>query len=62
MRDLKVLLIDVDVAIVGEEAVVSFTRVDEFIDVPTRRPQHLSVRVTRTLRRLDGKWRFAAGK
>lgn len=62
VRELQVRLLDVDVAVVGEEAVVSFTRVDDFIDVPTRRPQHLSVRVTRTLRRVDGKWRFASGK
>jgi TolB-like protein len=62
VRDLKVRLLDVDVAVVGDEAVVSFTRVDDFVDVPTRRPQHLSVRVTRTLRRADGTWRFARGR
>ena len=49
---------DVDAAIVGDETVVSYTRVDDFVDVPTRRPQHLSLRMTRTLR-VDGSWRFA---
>lgn len=60
VRDLKVRIDDMDVAVSGDEAVVSYTRVDDFVDIPTRRPQHLSLRVTRTLRRVDGRWRFAS--
>ena len=60
VRDLKVRLEDVDVAISGDEAIASYTRVDDFVDIPTQRPQHLSLRVTRTLRRVDGRWRFAS--
>jgi len=60
VRDLKVRITDIDIAVVGGEAVVSYTRVDDFVDVPTRRPQHLSLRVTRTLRQVDGHWRFAS--
>lgn len=59
VRDLRVRIDDVDVAVSGEDAVVSYTRVDDFVDIPTGRPQHLSLRVTRTLRRVDGRWRFA---
>jgi TolB-like protein len=60
VRDLEVRIADVDIAVVGDDAVVSYTRIDDFVDVPTRRPQHLSLRVTRTLRRVDGGWRFAS--
>jgi hypothetical protein len=33
---------------------------DDFVDIPTQRPQHLSLRVTRTLRRVNDRWRFAS--
>lgn len=62
VRDLKVRLEDVDVSIIGEEAAVSYTRIDDSVDVETRRPQHLSVRVTRMLRLVDGRWRFASAQ
>jgi hypothetical protein len=39
-----------------------FTRTDDFIDVPSGRPQHMTVRLTKTLRRVDGRWRFVAGQ
>jgi TolB-like protein len=60
VRDLKVRIADVDVAVVGDEAVVSYTRIDDFVDIALRRPQHLSIRATRTLRRVNGRWRFAS--
>ncbi len=39
---------------------MSYTRVDDFVDIPTERTQHLTLRVTRTMRRVDGRWRFAS--
>ena len=60
VRDLRVRIDDVDIAVAGEQAVVSYTRIDDFVDIPTQRPQHLSIRVTRTLRRVDSRWRFEA--
>ncbi len=57
--DLRMRIDNIDVAIVGEESVVSYTRTDDFVDVPTGRPHHVSLRVTRRLRREAGVWRFA---
>jgi TolB-like protein len=61
-RDLRVTLEDVDVAVAGDEAIVSYTRKDDFVDGPTGRPMHVSGRVTKLLRRADGEWRLAPGR
>jgi TolB-like protein len=60
--DLRVKLEDIDVAIAGDEAIVSYTRKDDFVDAPTGRPMHVSGRVTKLLRRTDGQWRLAPGR
>ena len=60
VRDLHVDIERVEVAVIGEEAVVSYTRTDDFVDVQTGRPQHASIRLTKTLRRVEGRWRFAS--
>jgi class 3 adenylate cyclase/TolB-like protein/ketosteroid isomerase-like protein len=62
VRDLRVAIDRVDVAVVGDEAVVSYTRTDDFLDVRTGRPMHVAVRLTKTLRREDGAWKLAGGK
>ena len=62
VRDLKVTIDNVDIAVVGDEAVVSYTRTDDFADARTGRPMHVSVRLTKVLRRTDGTWKLAAGK
>jgi len=62
VRDLRVRIDQVEAAVIGDEAVVSYTRTDDFIDVPTERPQQVSVRLTKMLRRVGGRWRFAAGR
>jgi len=62
VRDLKVAIENVDIAVVGEEAVVSYTRTDDFADVRTGRPMHVSVRLTKVLRRQDGSWKITGGK
>jgi class 3 adenylate cyclase/TolB-like protein/ketosteroid isomerase-like protein len=61
-RDLQVKLEDIDVVVVGDEAVVSYTRIDDFADIRTGRPMHVSVRLTKTLRRENGTWKMAAGR
>jgi hypothetical protein len=40
----------------------SATRTDDFVDVQTGRPGHVSVRLTKTLRRVDGRWLFASSR
>ena len=58
VRELRIAFADPDVAVRGDQAVVSYTRVDDFADATTGRPVHLSVRLTKTLARLDGRWRI----
>ena len=53
---------DIDVAIAGDEAIVSYTRKDDFVDAPTGRPMHVSGRVTKLLKRFGGKWQLAPGR
>ena len=62
VRDLHVNIDNVDMAVVGDEAVVSYTRTDDFLDARTGRPMHVAVRLTKTLRRVDGAWKMAGGK
>ena len=59
VRDLRVGIDHVEAAVVGDEAVVSYSRTDDFVDVQTGRPGHVAVRLTKTLRRVDGRWLFA---
>jgi ketosteroid isomerase-like protein len=61
-RDIRVTIENVDAAVVGDEAIVSFTRTDDFVDTATGRPQRVTVRLSKTLRRVEGAWRFAPGK
>jgi TolB-like protein len=58
VRDLRVRIDRLEAAVVGEEAVVNYTRSDSFLDVPTQRRLRVSARVTKTLRRVDGEWKF----
>jgi TolB-like protein len=62
VRDLRVAIDNVVVAVVGGEAVVSYSRTDDFVDVPTGRPMHVALRVTKNLLQKDGSWVLAAGK
>jgi TolB-like protein len=62
VRDLRVGIDRVEAAVIGEEAAVSYTRTDDFVDVQTGRPGHVSVRLTKTLRRVDGRWHFASAR
>ena len=60
--NLRVKLEDIDVAIAGDEAIVSYTRRDDFVDAPTGRLMHVSGRVTKLLRRTEGRWQLAPGR
>ena len=62
VRDLHVGIDNIDMAVVGDEAVVSYTRTDDFLDVRTGRPMHVAVRLTKTLRRVNGAWKMAAAR
>jgi adenylate cyclase len=58
---LRVAIDNVDVVVVGDEAVVSYTRTDDFADARTGRPMHVSVRLTKTMRRDAGAWKIVPG-
>jgi TolB-like protein/ketosteroid isomerase-like protein len=62
VKDLKIVISDVDAAVVGDEAVVSYTRTDDFTDARTGRPMHVQVRLTKTLKRTGSGWKLAAAK
>jgi ketosteroid isomerase-like protein len=49
---------EIDIAVVGDEAVVSYTRTDHFVDRRTGRPMEIAVRLTRMLVRHDGQWKL----
>jgi hypothetical protein len=59
---LRVAIDNVVIAVVGGEAVVSYSRTDDFVDTQTGRPMHVALRVTKTLARKDGAWVLTAGK
>ncbi len=54
--DLHVEFSDVRVAIIGDEAAVSFTRRDRFIDRASGEPQDVTVRVTKRFARKTNGW------
>src|SRR5215475_9769983 len=62
VRDLRVGIDHVEAAVVGDEAAVTYARTDDFVDVQTGRPGHVAVRLTKTLRRVDGRWLFATSR
>lgn len=60
VRDLRVAIADVEVVVLGDEAIASFTRTDDFVDGETGEPMHMVVRLTKNLERRDGTWRMRA--
>jgi serine/threonine protein kinase/TolB-like protein len=61
-RELRVTLSDIDIAVWGDEAAVSCTREDQFVDTQTGRPVKLHTRFTKIFVRTDGAWRIAGKK
>jgi adenylate cyclase len=62
VRNLVIAVENIDLAVVGDEAVVSFTRIDRFADVRTGRPMHVAVRLTKMLRRENDQWKLVRGE
>lgn len=62
MKDLRIAISDVEAAVVGDEAVVSYTRTDDFSDARTGRAMHVSLRLMKTLKRTAEGWKLAPGK
>jgi TolB-like protein/ketosteroid isomerase-like protein len=62
VRDLEVRLSGIDVAVAGDEALVSYTREDAFVDERSGRPVHLDTRLSRLLAKRDGVWKIGARK
>lgn len=59
-QNLHVTIRDVDIAIRGNEAAVSYTREDQFIDAETRQNVRLEVRLTKIFTLMDGTWKIAS--
>jgi hypothetical protein len=56
--DLHVTISDVEMRVVDENAIVSFTRTDEFVDKVSGQHVRMPVRLTKTLHFEDGGWRI----
>jgi ketosteroid isomerase-like protein len=57
-KDLKVKFAKVDILVEGDEALATFTRIDDFLDLETSLPVHLEVRVSNVLALQNGTWRI----
>src|SRR5262249_39302299 len=62
VRDLRIAIDHIDIAVVGDEAVASYTRTDDFVDIRSGREMHLAVRLTKTLLKQAGAWKLAGSK
>lgn len=61
-QSLRVTIRDVDIAIRGNEAAVSYTREDQFIDAQTGRSVKLDTRLTKIFVRTEGTWKIVVGR
>ena len=61
-QDLQVTISDIDIAVQGDEAAVSYTREDAFIDVKTKQKVKLDVRFTKIFVRTEDGWKMVVGK
>ena len=61
-RDLRVTIQDVHITVSGDEAAVSYTREDEFIDAKTGKKVKLDARLTKIFVRQDGGWKMTIGR
>jgi eukaryotic-like serine/threonine-protein kinase len=58
IRDLRVVIADIEIVAIGDEGVVSFTRTDDFVDRETGEPMHMVVRLTKAVEKREGIWRM----
>jgi TolB-like protein len=61
-QNLRVTIRDVDIAITQDEAAVSYTREDQFVDAKTGQSAQLALRFTKFLVRIEKEWKIASGK
>lgn len=61
-QDLEVAIHGVQIAVRGDDAVVSYTREDRFTDSKTGETVNLDVRLTKKLHRVDGDWKIMKAK
>ena len=61
-QDLRVTISDVDITVQGDEAAVSYSREDEFVDANTKQKVKLDVRFTKIFVRTEGGWKMVVGK
>lgn len=61
-QNLRVTIRDVDIAITQNEAAVSYTREDQFVDAKTGQSAQLALRFTKFLVRVEQEWKIASGK
>ena len=57
-QNLRVKISNVDIVAKGDEALATFTRTDEFKEVPSGRPVQLEVRLSSLLTKQDGQWKI----
>ena len=62
VRDLQVQISDLEIVVIGDEAVASYTRSDDFFDLEMGEETHVDVRLTKTLVRRDGGWLLVLGE
>jgi len=60
-HDLSVAFEEIDVAVGQDEAVVSYTRRDRFVDGETDEPTKVDIRLTKKLVRIEGAWKLVSG-
>jgi hypothetical protein len=61
-QGLRVFIKDIDITVQGNEAAVSYTREDEFIDAKTKQKVKLDVRFTKIFVRTVEGWKMVVGK
>jgi len=61
-QNLRVTIRDVVISVSGDEAAVSYTREDEFLDAKTGQKVKLDARFTKIFVRQDGIWKITMGK
>jgi len=61
-QDLKVTIRDMDIDVRGDEAAVSYTREDRFVDIETGQNIKLETRLTKIFSRTGDGWKLVAGK